>query len=124
MGRPQKKITFQIGTSVTVPDLFKLREDLAAVASRQCGGCTTSVKQGWWIDGAEEPAATFEGRPEQEVCIDLEVTCEPAKYDKVLGLMKRSIAIILCDRDATANWVHVSVVDMIGEHFSVKELLG
>lgn len=125
MARKQKKIVFQIGVPLeTQPHRQNLLiHRLTRSASGLCGGCTTSYQRGWWIEGAENAAETFGGEVKEEACFAIELTCELEKYERVLAQMKQVIAQTVTNTGIDANWVHVTVIDMTAEHFSIKEMM-
>lgn len=125
MARKQKKIIFQIGVPLeTQPHRQNLLINrLTRAASGLCGGCTTMYQRGWWIEGAEIAAETFTGAVKEEGCLTIELTCELEKYERTLAQMKQMIAQTVTNTGVPADWVHVTVLDMTAEHFSIKELM-
>lgn len=121
--RKQIKLTFQIGYSEACSMYRAFEEDVVAVASGVCGGCTTRISDGWWKEDGAERKVTFSGPLHKERCFELELTCEPAKEDTAYMVVAQGIAEAAQRRHIRTDWVHVSRVQMIGKHFSIKDLI-
>lgn len=118
--RNQTKFTYQIGYPYQ-HDQFEAA--VASLASKHCGGCTTTYKDGWWCeDGATAGKETFIQPAQREHCFQLELTCEESKADGVYDAMMRGIAHLVTVYGVDTNWVHCSEVQMTGRHFSVAAL--
>lgn len=117
--RKQTKFTFQIGYAAQHQE-FELA--IIRAASRVCGGCTTTTKQGWWAAYDDCNCDTFVGDPELEHCFELELTCEEAKAERAY----RDVQLAICEAVARwgvqVNWVHVTETEMRGRHFSVAAI--
>lgn len=115
--RQQVKLIFQIGVPSLQPQFFGA---VIRMATQLCGGCTTSTKDGWWREGAEEHGDWFFGELQREVCYELELTCEMHKAESAMHIMQRAIAEYASNWGVDTNWVHVTQLACFGRHFSVK----
>lgn len=116
--RAQTKYTFQIG----IPTRNRrFEKQIVTFASLLCGGCTTSIKDGWWCADGADHKETFEIEPEREVCFELELTCEQGKAEMVYSRMCRHVSLLAARLGVDTNWVHVTETQMVGRHFSVQQ---
>jgi len=118
--RNQIKFTFQIGYAKQ-NDAFEA--DIITAASRHCGGCTTSSKDGWWMDDGDAKKDTFRGHLFAEHCFELELTCEEHKAERAYFAVQQAICDAVLKHGVDTNWVHVTETPMTGRHFSVSALL-
>ena len=117
--RQQVKFVFQIG----LPALHQnFMYDIARDASSMCGGCTTDIKRGYWMTDEDRHQSVYIADLEQEVCFQLELTCEMHKKDNVYAYMVGAICATAELYEVETDWVHVSEIPMTGRHFSVASL--
>lgn len=114
--RAQTKFVFQIGLPENQP---QFAGGVIRAASRLCGGCTTSTKEGWWMEDGDQHKPVFEGKLEREVCFELELTCERHKAEGVYEAMRMAIADMARHWGVDTNWIHVTETQMVGRHFSI-----
>ena len=119
--RKQIKLIFQLGYQVQ-PDRRHVgfERKLVEAASRMCGGCTASIKQGWWADDGGWHPNRFEVDVIKERCFDLELTCELDEVDRVLEEMRDQIVKLTGAWKIQTDWVYVYEVEMTGRHFSIN----
>ena len=125
MSRKQIKFTYQIGYDVfehSGVQMGQFEQGLAAAASRLCGGCTTSQKDGWWCEDGDERKERFESKAQRERCFQLELTCEPSKADDVHNEMIIATTRLATRYQIKTDWVHVTETEMTGRHFSVNAM--
>lgn len=128
--RKQVKLTFYVGSGFwpahgTDQSVLKVRNFLAEHASHLCGGCTTYLATGHWVEGEARRLREFTGQAEQEDVIVLELTCEQSKEAQALAKMKARIGMIAkYNPSLQLDWVHVTRQEITGLHFSCAELNG
>ncbi len=123
--RNQTKFTFQIGYDLhnhAGAMIASFQHSCVEAASKLCGGCTSSIKTGWWMEDGAEHKQTFEGRMCREECFQIELTCEEHKAEDALSKLMFEIAEAALVLDIETDWVHVTETPMTGRHFSVKKL--
>ena len=124
--RQQNILKFQIGLShlTNALTLNELALAMAKSATFISGGCTTSIKSGWWTEHGEVPNEVFSiDDMVREYCIEIEITTEPAKTERAYRHMQEAMALYAQAQKLDFNWVHCTQTIAIGRHFSVSELI-
>lgn len=122
--RKQVKFVFQVGYQYhggVAPNVDRFEHDVISKANWLCGGCTTDIKQGHWVEG-ETHAERFEGEAIVERCFQLELTTEPHKADEVLTEMQHAMAYLSMVHEVKTDWVHCSETEIVGRHFSLEAM--
>jgi len=124
--RTQHKLTFQLGydfDSHPTTSILLFEEHAARLASSISGGCTTSIKKGWWCPEGTQRRRRFDPLSAQsERTFEIELTCEDHKLDQAYLDMQNGLASLAAEFMIETDWVHVSEVEIKGRHFSIASL--
>jgi len=118
-GRKQVKLVAQIGVVTYDPKFTTL---LATKVSEVCGGCTISVKKGYWMKDGATRKEVFTGELIKETCIEIELTSELSKERQAIAAIKAACVSLRYTYHVDFEWVHLSRIEMTGLHFNVMEL--
>ena len=125
----RKQVKFSVQIGFTAQDLRKSKVSLASAevilakaVSRVCGGCETHTSNGWWCEDGATHKATFDGKLQQEISLNLSVSCEQHKEKETLEAIQYACKCLKERAKLNFNWVHCSRSEFVGMHFDVDKV--